>query len=68
MTGAVAPLRLRGRLRRNERGFLLEIDDGPIWRLTGAEEFAPLLADTDIIVEGRKAGSGLLDVLWMGPA
>jgi hypothetical protein len=64
---AVAPLRLHGRLRRNERGFLLETDDGHIWRLTGAEDFAPLSC-RQVIVEGRKVGSSQLDVLWIGPA
>jgi hypothetical protein len=62
-----APLRLRGHLRRNERGFLLEMDDGHVWRLKGAQDFPPLL-DAAVIVEARKASSSLLDILWIGPA
>ena len=64
---AAVPLRLHGRLRRNARGFLLEMDDGHVWRLKGAQDFPPLL-DTAVIVEARKASSSLLDVLWLGPA
>ncbi|MFC0203312.1 DUF5818 domain-containing protein [Novosphingobium soli] len=67
VTMAAVPLRLHGRLRRNARGFLLEMDDGHVWRLRGAQDFPPLL-DTEVIVEARKASSSLLDVLWMGPA
>ena len=67
VTMAAAPLRLHGRLRRNARGFLLEMDDGHVWRLRGAQDFPPLL-DTAVIVEARKASSSLLDVLWLGPA
>ena len=64
---AAAPLRLHGHLRRNARGFLLEMDDGHVWRLKGAQDFPPLL-DAEVIVEARKASSSLLDVLWLGPA
>ena len=67
VTMAAVPLRLHGRLRRNARGFLLEMDDGHVWRLKGAQDFPPLL-DTAVIVEARKASSSLLDVLWLGPA
>lgn len=65
--GTVAPLRLRGRLRRTERGFLLDMEDGHVWRLNGAQDFPPLV-DATVIVEGRKASPSLLDVLWLGPA
>lgn len=64
---AAVPLRLLGCLRRNARGFLLEMDDGHVWRLKGAQDFPPLL-DRAVIVEARKASSSLLDVLWLGPA
>ena len=64
---AAAPLRLHGHLRRNARGFLLEMDDGHVWRLKGAQDFPPLV-DATVIVEGRKASPSLLDVLWLGPA
>ena len=67
VTRAATPLRLQGRLRRTERGFLLAMDDGHVWRLKGAQDFAPLL-DAAVIVEARKASSSLLDVLWVGPA
>ncbi|MFC4194140.1 DUF5818 domain-containing protein [Novosphingobium lubricantis] len=67
MTGATAPLRLQGALRPSERGFLLEMDDGHIWRLSGAEDFAPL-EHREVIVEARKASSSLLEVFWIGPA
>ena len=67
VTMAAAPLRLRGQLRRSERGFLLEMEDGHVWRLNGAQDFPPLV-DATVIVEARKASSILLDVLWMGPA
>lgn len=66
VTMAAAPLRLHGHLRRNARGFLLEMDDGHVWRLKGAQDFPPL--HTAVIVEARKASSSLLDVLWLGPA
>lgn len=66
VTTAVA-LRLRGELRRSERGFLLEMEDGHVWRLEGAQDFPPLV-DTTVIVEARKASSSLLDVLWLGSA
>ncbi|RIA46497.1 MULTISPECIES: DUF5818 domain-containing protein [Sphingomonadaceae] len=65
--GTVAPLRLRGRLRRTERGFLLDMEDGHVWRLNGAQDFPPLV-DAVVVVEGRKASPSLLDVLWLGPA
>lgn len=61
------PLRLQGRLRRNARGFLLEMDDGHVWRLKGVQDFPPLL-DAIVIIEARRASSSLLDVLWIGPA
>ncbi|MGE4411691.1 MAG: DUF5818 domain-containing protein [Sphingobium sp.] len=67
VTAAAAPLRLRGQLRRSERGFLLEMEDGHVWRLEGAQDFPPLV-DATVIVEGRKASPSLLDVLWLGPA
>lgn len=67
MTGTAAPRRLQGHLRPSERGFLLDMDDGPVWRLAGVEDFAPF-ADKKVIVEARKAGSGLLDILWIGLA
>lgn len=67
VTAAATPLRLQGRLRHNERGFLLEMDDGHVWRLKGAQDFPPLL-DAAVIVEARKASGSLLDVLWLGPA
>ena len=63
---AAAPLRLHGHLRRNARGFLLEMDDGHVWRLKGAQDFPPLV--DAVVVEGRKASPSLLDVLWLGPA
>ena len=65
--GTDALLRLRGRLRRTERGFLLDMEDGHVWRLEGAQDFPPLV-DATVIVEGRKASPSLLDVLWLGPA
>ena len=67
VTMAAVPLRLHGHLRRNARGFLLEMDDGHVWRLRGAQDFPPLL-DSAVIVEARRASSSLLDVLWLGPA
>ncbi|AMK24734.1 hypothetical protein HY78_24570 [Rhizorhabdus wittichii DC-6] len=67
VTAAAVPLRLQGRLRRSERGFLLEMEDGHVWRLEGAQDFPPLV-DATVIVEGRKASPSLLDVLWLGPA
>lgn len=67
VTMASVPLRLHGHLRRNARAFLLEMEDGHVWRLKGAQDFPPLL-DTEVIVEARKASSSLLDVLWLGPA
>ena len=67
MIGAAVPLRLQGLLRPSERGILLEMDDGHIWRLTGAEDFAAL-GHTEVIVEARKTSSGRLEVFWIGPA
>jgi len=43
------------------------MDDGHIWRLTGAEDFTPL-EHRRVIVEARKASSSLLDVFWIGVA
>lgn len=43
------------------------MSDGHIWRLTGAEDFAPL-GHTEVIVEARKVSSSLLEVFWIGPA
>ena len=67
VTATATPLRLQGRLRRTERGFLLEMDDGHVWRLNGAQDFAPLV-DAAVIVEARKVSSSLLDVFWIGSA
>jgi hypothetical protein len=64
---AAVPLRLHGHLRRNAHGFLLEMDDGHVWRLKGAQDFPPLV-DSAVIVEARRASSSLFDVLWLGPA
>ena len=47
VTAAAVPLRLQGRLRRSERGFLLEMEDGHVWRLEGAQDFPPLVDATD---------------------
>lgn len=43
------------------------MNDGHMWRLTGAEDFAPL-EHQPVIVEARKVSSSLLDVFWIGPA
>lgn len=62
-----APLRLRGWLRRSERGFLLEMDDGHRWRLTGVDDLSAF-EDAAIIVEARRVNTGQLEVLWAGAA
>ncbi|WP_157801416.1 DUF5818 domain-containing protein, partial [Sphingobium sp. LB126] len=49
VTAAAVPLRLQGRLRRSERGFLLEMEDGHVWRLEGAQDFPPLVDATVIV-------------------
>jgi hypothetical protein len=67
VTGNVSPLRLRGRLRQGDRGYLLVTDDGPVWRLTGTETCVQFVG-AEVVVEARKADSTLLEVLWMGPA
>lgn len=64
---AVVPLRLRGVLHTSDRGFLLETDDGHVWRLSGAEDLTPL-EYSNVIVEARKVSNSLLDVLWIGSA
>jgi len=67
VTMTVVPLRLRGVLHTNERGFLLEAEDGHVWRIEGAEAYAALV-DQAVIVEAYKRGVNLLELLWAGPA
>ncbi|WP_443018172.1 DUF5818 domain-containing protein [Sphingobium sp. TCM1] len=61
------PLRLRGILRLNDRGPLLEIDDGPVWRLQTEDDLAEL-QDQAVRVEAWQRGASLLELLWIGPA
>ena len=66
MTASSAPSRIRGILRASERGFLLESDDGDVWRVEGAQPYADLL-DRPVIVEAYRRSPSLLVLLWAGP-
>ncbi|MBA4090248.1 MAG: hypothetical protein C0494_06615 [Sphingobium sp.] len=67
MTASKPPLRLRGIVRISERGPLLEVDDGPIWRLDTPEDLEPH-RDLPVRVEAWPRGASLLELLWIGPA
>ena len=65
MTASAVPSRLRGVLRTSERGFLLETEDGHVWRVEGAEPYADL-ADRPVVVEAYRRTPTLLELLWAG--
>jgi hypothetical protein len=67
MSGKKIPLRLRGILRISERGPLLEVEDGPIWRLDTSDDLASH-RDTPVRVEAWRRDANLLELLWIGPA
>lgn len=67
MSASKAPLRLRGIVRIGERGALLEVDDGPIWRLETNDDLQ-LYRDVPVRVEAWPRGTSLLELLWIGPA
>lgn len=62
-----APLRLKGILRLNDRGFFLEGEDGPLWRLQTTENLADH-QDLPVRIEAWQRGPSLLELLWVGPA
>jgi hypothetical protein len=66
MNAHKVPLRLRGTLRISERGPLLEIDDGPVWRLDTEDDLQPY-RDLPVRVEAWARGTSLLELLWIGP-
>ncbi|WP_066768266.1 DUF5818 domain-containing protein [Sphingobium sp. CCH11-B1] len=67
MSASKPPLRLRGIVRISERGPLLEVDDGPIWRLDTGENLEPH-RDRSVRIEAWQRGASLLELLWIGPA
>lgn len=66
MNGNQVPLRLHGVLKSSDRGPLLEVDDGPPWRLQ-SESALDLNEGQTVIVEAWQRGGRLLEVLWIGP-
>jgi hypothetical protein len=50
----------------SERGPLLEIDDGPVWRLDTEDDLQPY-RDLPVRVEAWARGTSLLELLWIGP-
>lgn len=62
-----APLRLRGTLRIGERGPMLEVDEGAVWRLDTTDDLQPY-RDLPVRVEAWARGTSLLELLWIGPA
>ncbi|MBS49511.1 MAG: hypothetical protein CMN60_17755 [Sphingobium sp.] len=66
MSAGKAPLRLRGTLRISERGPLLEIDDGPIWRLETQDDLQAY-RDLPVRIEAWTRGTNQLELLWIGP-
>ncbi|PZU06305.1 DUF5818 domain-containing protein [Sphingomonas sp.] len=66
MSEGRVPLRLRGVLRLSDRGPLLEIDDGPVWRLQ-TEDDVSRLQDLPVKVEAWQRGASVLELLWIGP-
>ncbi|AHE53719.1 DUF5818 domain-containing protein [Sphingomonas sanxanigenens] len=67
MTESKAPMRLRGIVRMSERGPLLEVEDGPVWRLETGDDLQPY-RDLPVRVEAWPRGTSLLELLWIGPA
>lgn len=67
MSAGKVPLRLRGILRLSERGPLLEVDEGSIWRLETNDDLQPY-RDQPVRVEAWARGLSLLELLWIGPA
>jgi len=66
MTESKAPMRLRGILRMSERGPLLEVEDGPVWRLETSDDLRAHV-DQPVQVEAWQRGASLLELLWIGP-
>lgn len=66
MSEGRVPLRLRGVLRISDRGPLLEIDDGPVWRLQTEDDVSGL-QDLPVKVEAWQRGASVLELLWIGP-
>lgn len=65
MTDSKAPLRLRGIVRISDRGPLLEVEDGPVWRLDTKDDLGAY--ENQIVhVEAWQRGASLLELLWIG--
>ena len=62
---SATPSRIRGILRAGERGFLLECEDGHVWRVEGADAFGHL-AGRSVVVEAYHRTPTLIDILWAG--
>lgn len=67
MTVSHTPLRLRGILRLSERGPLLELDEGPLWRLQTDEDLVAH-ENQSVRIEAWQRGASVLELLWIGPA
>lgn len=67
MTDSKAPLRVCGTLRMSDRGPLLEVEDGPVWRLETHDDLR-LLEDQIVRIEAWQRGPSQLELLWIGVA
>ncbi|OHT21592.1 DUF5818 domain-containing protein [Edaphosphingomonas haloaromaticamans] len=67
MTDSKPPLRLRGIVRMSDRGPLLEVADGPVWRLETRDDLHAH-RDQNVQIEAWQRGPSLLELLWIGPA
>lgn len=67
MSDTKVPVRLRGFLRLSVRGPLLEVEDGPLWRLQTDDDLR-VHQDRPVRIEAWQRGASLLELLWIGPA
>jgi membrane protein implicated in regulation of membrane protease activity len=59
--------RFTGRLGKAERGPILELADGTVWRLITDDDLAALVGE-QVVVEGRSIGFDGLELIWIGRA
>ena len=67
MSDSKAPLRLRGIVRMSDRGPLLEVPNGPVWRLETRDDLQEH-RDQNVQIEAWQRGPSLLELLWIGSA
>jgi len=65
MSTSKVPMRLRGILRFGERGAVLEVEEGPVWRIETSDDLS-VHAGALVQMEAYQQGANRLELLWIG--